>query len=485
MSVKALKNELLLNWGLVLAVAAALAFCYYGVLTHLFSAWLNHAVYSHGVLIPIVSAYLVWYRKDALLSMKPAPSYFAGALLLIFSIFLHLSGFLGGVLIFQEVSLITSVAGAVLLILGRAFFMALLFPIAYLLFMLTSWDMFTTKLHFPFQLFSASMGAGIMKLLSIPAYRSSVYIELPNITLHVADVCSGVNYLISVAAIGIPLAYIALRSWKRRLLLITGALVLAVLANGLRVALIGVLTYYDMEGDLHGPYHVLHAMFVSVFGYAVLFIGAWLLAERGDAQTKKAADQSIKRRFFIPVRPLVVAFLLLLPVGSFVNFHVNSPVPPRSDLALFADDLAGWTVAGRSNEIMTEGPHREVSKRFRDISGRESTLYVAYYDFQEQGRELVNSHSGSLHANAHVIVLKTPDGERRVNRTVTEVAGVETDVLFWYSINGRTVSGKAAAKGYTILDSITGRTNGAMIMVWGEGMEELAEKAIILTESSI
>ena len=81
--------------------------------------------------------------------------------------------------------------------------------------------------------------------------------------IEVARACSGVNYLVAVLALGLPLAYLYLRSWWRRGVLIASALLIAAAANSLRVALIGVLVYYDLGAPLHGPAHVLHGLFVS------------------------------------------------------------------------------------------------------------------------------------------------------------------------------------------------------------------------------
>ena len=102
-----------------------------------------------------------------------------------------------------------------------------------------------------------------------------------------ARACSGVNYLIAVLALGLPLAYLYLRSWWRRAVLIAAALLIAAAANSLRVAMIGALVYYDLGAPLHGPAHVLHGLFVSAIGHVALFVGLWLL---GSREQRAAAD---------------------------------------------------------------------------------------------------------------------------------------------------------------------------------------------------
>ena len=108
-----------------------------------------------------------------------------------------------------------------------------------------------------------------------PVYRDGTFIYLPNQTLEVAQVCSGVNYLVAIAAVGIPLAYLSRSTVARRTALVLFGVIVAVIANGVRVALIGFTAYHGLvTGDLHGPGHVFHGMFVAVAGYVALFLGA-------------------------------------------------------------------------------------------------------------------------------------------------------------------------------------------------------------------
>ena len=177
----------------------------------LFTVWWNSYTYSFGFLIPIISLYIVWLQKDRLKRLKIAPSYLLGLPVLIIAIAMLISNTKGGASI-QGFSLIIAIIGIILLLLGIQFLKALWFPITYLLFMVPFWDNLTEKLNLPFQNFSASLGTKMIQAIGIPVYRKSIYIELPNITLEVAKVCSGVNNLIAIVAIAIP-ARIHLFEW--------------------------------------------------------------------------------------------------------------------------------------------------------------------------------------------------------------------------------------------------------------------------------
>ncbi len=459
-------------------VAVFFIYSFAGVLFSLLKSWYGNASYSHGILVLIISGYLIWDRRHRLARIQTSPNLCAGAPLLLFSLLLYLAGNLGGLLALQELSLIVALNGTLLLLLGTEFLLTLLFPVLYMLFMLTSWDLLTQRLHEPFQYISAYIGTELMQFIGIAAYREAIYIELPNITLEVAKVCSGVNYLIAVAAIGIPLAYIALNSWKRRILLIVYGLIMAVIANGVRVALIGTLAYYDLSGDLHGPLHTLHAMFVAVAGYIFLFIGVWVLSDKRksrEAETVEPTDSTNRQSTGKPYPrlPYIVALAGLFILGTIVNFHTPLPVPPATPLATAYSNLPGWLeipTGDKSMPVRLSGVDEELLRTFRNYRNRVVRLYVAYYSYQVQGKEIVSYNLDHLHEGATKIKLFTETSSAHepieVNRVVTETSTGKSLTYFWYEMNGKTVADRFLSKLYLSWHSLIDRqTNGALIMV--------------------
>ena len=57
----------------------------------------------------------------------------------------------------------------------------------------------------------------------------------------------------------------------------TIGVIIGILANGVRVALICVWAYYYGGYNIHGPLHILQGLFVSIVGFIFLFILAWFL----------------------------------------------------------------------------------------------------------------------------------------------------------------------------------------------------------------
>lgn len=476
-----------INFVLIALIAASFVYCYYGVITTLVSFWRSNPVYSHGFLIPLISLYLAWLKRDSLKRLEPSPELFLGSCVFVGSVLVLVVGKVASVMVIQELSLVVSIAGVVLFVLGRDFFRVLLFPIAYLAFMIRFWDSLTVGLQPVLQRFSASMATGLLHLVNVPAYRSeSIYIELPNITLKVADVCSGVNYLISVVAMGVLLGYLFLGSWTKKVLLILFAITVALLSNGFRVGLIGFLSYHDMVGSLHGPYHVLQAMFVSIIGFMALFAGVWVLGETTPSRTAKekttpAEPQPPGKAVLIVA---VISSALLLVAGSYVNLYRVSPVPLEKDLSALSYDIAGWEGAdypSGATDIKTFGADQVVTRSYSGPRGGTLLVHVGYYTEQAQDRELISYRTAFLHEGAEKMVLKGPGGrELEVNRTVIN----GTEVLFYYKIYGTNAADKYVAKALTAFSGlVSGRTNGAAVMVSSPvGEVSLEKKASFINE---
>jgi exosortase len=153
-------------------------------------------------------------------------------------------------------------------------------------------DGLTEPLVWPFQLLTANMSVAVLQALGIPVLlENSTSIILPTVTLEVVRECSGAGLLIAVLAIGLPLASLTLQAWWSRITLVLSSVVIAIVANWVRVAVMGI--YAQAGGkDLHGPYHILQGLFVDWVAFVFLFVGAWLLGrmEHGAPPTPLHGD---------------------------------------------------------------------------------------------------------------------------------------------------------------------------------------------------
>jgi EpsI family protein len=473
------------NWtrGILAGVILiAFIFCYAGVFASLAGQWWNNDMYSYGFLIPWISLYLIWIRRETLSRISPLPNYTGGVPFFITGMGMLLLGQAGGIITLQEISLMFTIPGLVLLLLGTRFLKALWLPIGYLLFMMPIWDFLTDRLHFPFQLFSATLGVRLLQVLGIPVFQQGQYIQLPNITLEVARACSGVNYLISVVAIGIPLAYLFLNGVFRRILLVVYGVVVAVLSNSLRVALIGFLSYYGIGGDLHGPFHMLQGMFVSVIGFGALFAGVMVLSQKprqsppsipagvSDTIQKIHHDQApqSRSREILYVGLFLSAILIL--GGCYYFFHKPLVLSLKGGFKDFPAEMGSWKrVPGKPEPPIywQKGVDEELSAVYGRNSNKNVQFYIGYFSFQNQEKKLVNFKTDELHRLASKIKIHlNSDDVIEVNQVIQNEGKMKKMTFFWYDLNGRIVTDQIKAKAYMLSNAVLERgTNGAVIML--------------------
>lgn len=257
-------------------LATLFAILYAPVFGFLLQTWRGRDDYNHGFLVPFIALYFVWMQRRQLGKLEVAPSVAGGLPWMGLAGLMLLLGKLGSVVVLQDLSLPVMIAGLVLLLSGKEYLEILALPIGYLLFMIPIFGVGSDWVHWPFQLLAANIGTWLLQSLGFAALREAQYIQLPQVTLEVAQACSGLRFLMAVVAIGIPLAYFSQRTWLRGVGLVGFAVAVAILANALRVALIGVWVYYGGR-IVHGPFHVLQGLFAAWIGFVALFAGAWFL----------------------------------------------------------------------------------------------------------------------------------------------------------------------------------------------------------------
>ncbi len=468
------------RWSLRISlIILAFLYLYVPVLGKLAETWWLRDDYSHGFLVPFISLYLIWYQRERLKPLQLQPAFLSGISVVMTAGMMLLLGEAGGVITLQELSLVVMIVGLVLCLLGKDYLRVLGFPIAYLLFMIPITDEIINPLHWTFQLMTAKMGVGLLQTLGFAVHLEDQYILLPTITLEVAKACSGINYLISIIAIGIPLAYVTQKNVWCRVILVVSAVIIGVMANWIRVAAIGIWAYYGGK-VLHGPFHVFQALFIAQLGFIALFAGAWILSKVPPSPSKAVTfgfphtDHPQKNHLGTQHRVLnrswLGAFLILMGLVAYLSFHERVPVPLKVELALFPLSIGDW----RGQEVNTQkavfrvqGADHELVRIYSSPSGDEIQLYVAYFESQHHSKELVNHLTAPLHRNAAVVDVPL-EGQKAITVNQTQIRNErgEQRAFFWYDLNDKTVANRYQAKLVTTLGALThGQTNGAFVLV--------------------
>jgi exosortase len=223
-------------------VGVGFALCYWSVLTKLVHDWWTDDNYSHGFLIVPLAAYLVWERRDRFAATPDMPTPF-GLVVVLGSLCVLIAGILGAELFLTRISIIGTVVGVVLFQWGWPRLKVLAFPLAFLLLMIPLPAIIFNQISVPLQIVASRVGEFILNTSDVPVLREGNVLVLPNTTLEVAEACSGIRSLISLLTLAIIVSYFGDRRTWVRIVLPLMTVPVAILANGMRVAGIGVVAY--------------------------------------------------------------------------------------------------------------------------------------------------------------------------------------------------------------------------------------------------
>ena len=237
----------------------------------------NDPNYSHGMLIPLISLYLI-KQRFAQLREAQSLSCKKGLFFILPALFLFVLASVAGEQFSQRVSFVVLLYGLVLFLEGKEIAKLLLFPIALFLFAIPLPYILYNAIAFPLKLVATKIAAGAIRLFGMPVFRDGNVIHLPHTTLEVVDACSGIRSLMTLITLAFLLASFQLRKFWKRALLIILALPIAVAANAGRVALTGLLTKSDPAWG-SGTLHEITGWGVFVLSFGVL-IGISFVMER-------------------------------------------------------------------------------------------------------------------------------------------------------------------------------------------------------------
>jgi EpsI family protein len=450
-------------------------YCYFNTLRLLVDYWISDSANYHHLIIPFVSAYIIWIHRRDLEELHPKPHYFVGMPILIFGLIILSIGTIAGVNIILYISLLVTLFGIMALLLGKSYYKIIWFPLGYLVFMLPFWSFVRPSLYMPLQLVSAKIAVFLLEIIGIPAYHNGIYIDLPNIKLVVAEACSGARYLFSVIAVVFAASYLFISTWRKRILLIFISVSVSILSNGLRVALISLFSYYNIGGDIHGPYHILYGSLVSTVGFIAIFIGVAFLKDHPlDLKRKRIIGKNVSdvnvgnilsRYKFASLSGLA----LFIFVGSYLNFYEPKPVFLKYDLQNIPYVLDGWE--GKKTETFYKnfresGADIELSRKYVSTTGENLYVYIAYFELQKQGKELINYRTEDLDLDKkNMYIIAGGDKKISISKVHWKNGNNNMTILYWYYVDGKIITNKYLAKLYLAYDGLIRRkTNGAVVM---------------------
>ena len=220
--------------------------CYAPAVTSLASDWMHDENMGHGFFVPAVVGYILWQEKDELKKIQPRTSWW-GLLVVLLGAAQSIVGTLGVELFLSRSALIVTLAGAVWFLGGTALLEKLAFPLFLLCFMVPLPTLVYNSLTFPLQMLASRLAADALQILGIPVLREGSVLTLPNRDLNVVEACSGIRSLLSLTFLALVYGYFFEKKTWIRWVLFVATVPIAILANGSRVAITGILSQIKPE----------------------------------------------------------------------------------------------------------------------------------------------------------------------------------------------------------------------------------------------
>lgn len=261
--------------GQIALIGAIAVVMYWHVIPAMVLDWWRDEGYSYGFLIPPLVAYVVWSRRSRIAAEPVYPDY-RGLFVIASACLFYLAGRLAVEFFLTRTSLVLLIAGLVWTFWGLRRLQLLAFPLVLLFSMIPLPTVVYYQVIAPLQLYSSSMATMVVRLLGLTIYRDGNIIYLPNISLGVAEACSGLHSALSLSITALLLGYVECSRWRTRAGLLVLAIPIAIFFNIVRIAGTAVLAEANPELAT-GFYHSFSGWIVYVAGSVALFAAAQLL----------------------------------------------------------------------------------------------------------------------------------------------------------------------------------------------------------------
>jgi exosortase len=258
------------------ALAVVLGWAYFPMLRVFADKWINDPQYSHGLLVPFFSAYLVWRAwQNKSFALAPLPVIGCGLLVAI----LGLRAAAGALLFHQldALSLLLALV-AVALAAGGAPLLKRVGPaLAFLAFMIPLPYELERNVGGPLKITATYSSTFLLQTLGLPAIRDGNVILIDEVRLGVVDACSGLKMMATFAAFSVGAVLLMDRSRFEKLMILLGIVPIAVLTNVLRITMTGVSFSFIVDDGVRRFLHDAYGYAMILTGLALLAVEVWML----------------------------------------------------------------------------------------------------------------------------------------------------------------------------------------------------------------
>jgi len=475
-----------LTWMCMIAAGAILVLPFHAGLARMVGMWATKEEYSYGYMIPLVTAFLIWDRRDEL-ARTPFHGSWLGVLVTIAGFGLLVVGELSTIWVIVQYAFLVALFGVALAFTGWPAFRVIWVPLFLLAFMVPLPQFALQEISTRLQLVSSELGVLLIRLAGIGVFLEGNVIDLGKYKLEVAEACSGLRYLFPLTALGFIAAYLFKGPLWKRAVIFLSTIPITVLMNSFRIGMIGVLVEYAGRSMAEGFLHDFEGWTIFLACTALLVLEMWILARIGTPRMSLAQAFAVnwpskpaavvQPRFRAVPKPYwgALAVTVASAVVAMSLPERAETVPARKDFAQFPMQLGDWK--GRPDRL--DQIYLAALKLndyfladFVDDRRKTVNVYAAYYASQRTG-ESAHSPRTCIPGGGWVItsfaekpIEDVSIGGRplRVNRAVIQLGDRRQLTYYWFQERGRIVTNEYLVKWFIFWDALTrNRSDGALV----------------------
>ncbi|WP_120078697.1 exosortase A [Aurantiacibacter odishensis] len=456
--------RLAIAWAAILALFAA----DWAVMVN---QWWNISTFNHILLVPVIIGWLVWQRSPELAKLVPQ-AWGPGLLMVTGAMFAWLLGDISGTATVSHLALVMVLQASVVTLFGPRVAWALLFPLAFGLFLVPVGEELVPAL----QMITAHITIALTHASGIPAAVEGVFIDTPVGLFEVAEACSGVKFLIAMVALGTLVAHVCFLAWRRRAVFMVVAVVLPILANGVRAW--GTIYIAQSQGIAFaaGFDHIVYGWIFFALVMAALLAAGWKFFDRQigvpfiDAATIRAARWPGRLERWNGNGWFVMSALVVAAV-----VHIAWAAQARSVEAALPDEIGlveieGWEPVALDQSYpwhprATGYDHRLITS-YRDRQGRVVDVIFALYAAQEEGREAGGYGEGALPSDTEWRWLSANNAPAGASGVRLQALGTQQRVAYtWYRHDEWTGSSRLRLKLLNMRDRLLSVPQPTMMLI--------------------
>ncbi|MBN1507007.1 MAG: exosortase [Sedimentisphaerales bacterium] len=278
------------------ALLAAFLWSYWASVMDLFKEWRRSDEYSAGLLVPFLAAYVLWLRRDKLVSVPVKPVIVWGVAVFMLALAMRLFGlwFMYGSA--ERLSLMISVTALVIVMFGWSALRKVATVLLFLCLMLPWPHRIQAKISLPLQSWATDSAVFCLELVGYDVARDGNVIGIGTTNVAVAEACNGLRMVTAFLVISALVVLLVNRPWWEKLVILASSLPIALLCNTLRLAITAVV-FTKLEGP------TVEELFHDFGGYAMmpvalaLVVGEfWLLGRLVTPETEMTPAVIARRK---------------------------------------------------------------------------------------------------------------------------------------------------------------------------------------------